>query len=82
MNCCPSADFIFLQNGLDIHERNIQADGVIRQFLPYKKITNLRYSYTRGDGGILTLCEKYIYTFPCNDSGLKIYTQVLDRLPA
>jgi hypothetical protein len=84
MNCCPSATFHFLTNGVDIHEQNIQAEGVIRQFLPYKAIANVRYNYTRGDGATLTVSadkKTYIYLFPCNDSGLVVYNKFLENLP-
>ncbi|NBO71080.1 MAG: hypothetical protein EBU66_12960 [Bacteroidetes bacterium] len=84
MNCCPSATFLFLKNGVDIQEQNIQADGVIRQFLPYKNIVSVRYNYTRGDGATLTISagkQTYIYVFPCNDSGLVVYKTFLENVP-
>jgi hypothetical protein len=84
MSCCPPS-FIFLSNGIDILEDNIQADGKLRVFVPYKQIIDVRYNYTRGDGGTLTLVvnkNSYTYLFPCDDSGMKIYTQVLEKIPA
>jgi hypothetical protein len=47
MNCCASADFVFLENGLRVSEKNIQADGYTLQFFPYRAIQSVRYSYTR-----------------------------------
>jgi hypothetical protein len=84
MSCCPPS-FIFLSNGIDILEDNIQADGKLRVFVPYKQIIDVRYNYTRGDGGTLTLVvnkNSYTYLFPCDDSGMKVYTQILEKIPA
>jgi hypothetical protein len=84
MSCCPPS-FIFLSNGIDILEDNIQADGKLRVFVPYKQIVDVRYNYTRGDGGTLTLVvnkNSYTYLFPCDDSGMKVYTQILEKIPA
>jgi len=84
MNCCQNADFDFLVNGVKVRERNLQADGSTLQFFPYRNIKTARYNYTRGDGGTLTIWiadTKYVYSFPCNDGGSKVFEQIIGNLP-
>ena len=85
MNCCPSADFSFLTNGIQICEQNIQADERTQQFFPYKAIQSVRYSYSRIDGGIITLSigpanTSYRYSFPCSDAGRNTYDQIITNI--
>ena len=84
MNCCPEADFEFLPNGMNTHSRNIQADGFTKQFFPFRMITNVSYTYTRTEGGSLTLRmdnKSYIYSFPCDDSGSSVYKKIMENIP-
>ncbi len=46
---CPDADFTFLANGLQVREREIQSDSITMQFLPYRAIQSVRYTYSRND---------------------------------
>lgn len=92
MNCCPSADFVFLDNGLQVSEKQIQADGYTLQFFPYRAIQSVRYTYTRGErGGTLSLWImatgspgaggiSYRYCFPCGESGKEKFEELLKRL--
>jgi hypothetical protein len=88
MNCCPSADIDILPNGIKVREKIIQADGHTLQFFPYRAIQSIRYNHTRGEGGILTLWIlgtggpgagglSYRYSFPCTDSGQKVFEEIL-----
>jgi hypothetical protein len=92
MNCCPSADFEFLPNGLRVTEKELQADGYTLQFFPYRAIQTVRYSYTRGDrGGTISLWVQangtpgagglsYRYLFPCGETGKTMFEQLLALL--
>ena len=90
MNCCPSADIDILPNGIKVREKLIQADGHTLQFFPFRTIQSVRYNHTRGEGGILTLWIlahglsaaglSYRYSFPCTDSGQKVFEDILAAL--
>ena len=96
MNCCPSADLVFLDNGVRVAEKNVQADGYTLQFFPYRAIQSVRYSYTRGErGGTLSIWimaggagagtgsasgMSYRYCFPCGETGKELFEQLLTRL--
>jgi len=93
MNCCPSADFVFLDKGLRVSEKNIQADGYTLQFFPYRAIQSVRYSYTRGEnGGTLSIWIlangsgsgstgiSYRYCFPCGETGKGKFEELITRL--
>ena len=78
MNCCPP-EFSLLTNGVEVRERNIQADGQSSQFFPYSSIKSVRYSYSRGDGGTISLLvidKLYCYEFPCS-GGQDIYEKIV-----
>jgi hypothetical protein len=91
MNCCPSADIEILGNGIRVREKMVQADGYTQQFFPYRAIQSVRYNHTRTEGGILALWIlahgtpgagglSYRYSFPCTDSGLRVFEQILAAL--
>jgi hypothetical protein len=86
MNCCPSADVDLLANGIRVRETLLQADGRTVQFFPYRAIQSVRYVHTRGEGGILALWISgtaglsYRYSFPCGDSGQKIFEEIMAAL--
>jgi len=85
MNCCPEADFRFLDAGLCVSERNTQAEGYTMQIFPYKSIQTVRYTYTRGDGGIVSIWLKdtglsYRYAFPCGETGKAKFEELLEKL--
>jgi hypothetical protein len=91
MNCCPSADIEILANGIHVREKLVQTDGHTQQFFPFRAIQSVRYNHTRGEGGILTLWIlghgtpgagglSYRYSFPCTDSGQRIFEQILAAL--
>jgi hypothetical protein len=91
MNCCPQADISILANGILASERNIQADGTTTQFFPFRAIQTVRYTASRGDGGILSLWILangspgagglgYRYSFPCGDSGREIFDKIISLL--
>jgi hypothetical protein len=87
MNCCPSADFTFLPNGIQVSERNIQADEKTQQFFPFKNIQAVRYSYSRSDGGTITISvgpanTSYRYTYPCSEAGRVAYDKIVANIPA
>ena len=54
------------------------------QIFPYKSIQTVRYSYTRGDGGIVSIWLKdnlsYRYAFPCGDVGKAKFEELLTKL--
>jgi len=91
MNCCPCADFHFLPSGVETHEKNNQADSVTLQFFPFKAIQSVRYSYSRDDGGTLSLWIlangspgaggiSYRYHFPCSDYGRQVYQKIVENV--
>ena len=91
MNCCPSADIEILGNGIRVREKMVQADGHTQQFFPYRAIQSVRYNHTRTEGGILALWIlgngtpgagglSYRYSFPCTDSGQRVFEQILAAL--
>jgi hypothetical protein len=82
MNCCPSADFIFLTNGIETREKNIQADEHTNVFIAFKAIDTITYTHSR-EGGLISIWVKkicYRYTFPCSESGREIYQAILKLL--
>ena len=84
MNCCPSADFNILPNGIEAKERNVQSDTTTSQFFPFSRIVSISYSHSREDGGMITIFTKtipYRYHFPCSDSGKEIYGLLVAALP-
>jgi hypothetical protein len=91
MNCCPTAEITFLENGMRASENNIQADGVTLQFFPYRAIQTVRYTVSRGDAGVLTVWIatngtpgggglSYRYSFPCGISGRTVFETLLTKL--
>jgi len=91
MNCCPSADIEILGNGIRVREKMVQADGYTQQFFPYRAIQSVRYNHTRTEGGVLALWIlghgtpgagglSYRYSFPCTDSGQRVFEQILAAL--
>ena len=85
MNCCPSADFTFLPKGVEVVERNTQADSKLLQFFSFTAIESVSYNYSRSDGGLIMLWIKhaktpYRYTFPCTEEGKAIYKQIIESL--
>lgn len=81
MDCC-SPEFSFLTNGVEVRERNIQAEGQTSQFFPYSSIKSVRYSYSKGDGGTITLWVMeniYRYEFPCS-GGQEVYQKIVAAL--
>jgi hypothetical protein len=83
MNCCPSADFTFLPNGIETLSKNIQADEHESVFIAFKAIDSINYTYNREEGGHLAIWVKkqcYRYTFPCSESGREIYKAILQSL--
>lgn len=91
MNCCPSADIDILPNGIKVREKLIQADARTEQFFPYRAIQSVRYNHGRSEGGILALWIlgagtpgagglSYRYSFPCSDSGQRIFDQIMAAL--
>ena len=94
MNCCPSADFVYLDNGIQVTETSVQAEVYTLQFFPYRAIQSVRYNYTRGErGGTLTLWIltggsgpgpgaglSYRYCFPCGEKGKDVFQQILSRM--
>ena len=91
MNCCPSAEFLFLDGGLKVTETNLQAEGYTLQFFPYRAIKTVRYNYTRGErGGTIRLWVdangspgtlSYTYGFPCGEAGKDMFEQIIARIP-
>jgi hypothetical protein len=82
MNCCPSADFTFLTNGIETREKNIQADENTHVFIAFKAIDTINYTYSKEEGGLITIWVKkicYRYTFPCS-SGKDIYDAIIRLL--
>ena len=80
MSCPP--EFSFLTNGVEVRERNVQADGQSSQFFPYTTIKSVRYSHSKGDWGTLTLWvgdSIYRYEFPC--SGQEVYDKLVLAIP-
>jgi hypothetical protein len=91
MNCCPSADIDILPNGIKVREKLVQTDGHTLQFFPYRAIQSVRYNHTRTEGGILALWIlghgtpgagglSYRYSFPCTDSGQRVFEQIMAAL--
>ena len=85
MNCCPSVDITFSETGILASEKNIQAEGTTLQFFPFRAIQSVRYSCSRGEGGILSLWTKgglaYRYSFPCGEYGKGIFERIIGLLP-
>jgi hypothetical protein len=92
MNCCPSADITFSETGILASEKNIQADGTTLQFFPFRTIQTVRYSHSRGEGGILSLWISgtgtpgagglaYRYAFPCGQTGKEIFERLIGLIP-
>jgi len=80
MDCCPSADFKFLPNGIEVHQHNNQADAETYQFFPFRAIQSISYNHSRPDGGTITILIAdipYRYHFPCSHSGKEVYQQAL-----
>ena len=83
MNCCPSADFTFLPNGIEALSKNIQADENKSVFIAFKSIDSINYTYNREEGGYLAIWVKnqcYRYSFPCSEYGREIYKTILQSL--
>ncbi|NBV77585.1 hypothetical protein EBR66_05485 [bacterium] len=83
MDCCTVATFEILLNGVDVSEKNTQADGYTKRFFPYQKISSVSYSFTRTERATLTiqvLDVSYTYSFPCGDTASGIYTQIRNAL--
>jgi hypothetical protein len=84
MNCCPSADFKILANGIEAKEYNIQADAHTLQFFPFSNIISITYNHSRDEGGLLSITTKktaYYYHFPCSTGGRQVYDQLIAALP-
>lgn len=47
MSCCPEATFTFLDNGLQVNERNLQSESVVQLFFPYRAIQAARLFMNR-----------------------------------
>lgn len=94
MNCCPDAEFELLDGGLQVRDLNLQDDSTVYQFFPYKSIQSIRYYYNKSDregqisiwisasgtpgaGGL-----SYRWRFPCGETGLSRYRELIARIPA
>ena len=82
MDCCPSADFTFFLTGVEVVEKNIQADAKTHQFFSFKAIKSVTYNHTKHEGGLITIYAFAIsrYTFPCSEAGLIIYRKIVDGI--
>lgn len=85
MNSCRSAEIIVLTNGVNVCEKNIQADAIDYEFFPFSQIQSIRYSYAKNDDCILSILVKnnntrYRYTLPSLQAGREIYDAILVRL--
>lgn len=93
-NCCPSAEFQFLAQGVQVRELQLQSDSTVLQFFPYRAIQSVRYSYMREEReGMLSLWIQaqgtpgagglsFRWRFPCSTSGEAVYQDLLQRLNA
>ena len=88
---CPQADITLLSNGIRACERNLQAEGNTIQFFPFRSVQTVRYSATRGDGGVLSIWVlasgspgagglAYRYGFPCSEEGKNIFERIIAAL--
>ena len=82
MDCCPSADFTFFPTGVEVVEKNIQADAKTHQFFSFKAIKSVTYNHTKYDGGLITIYAFAVsrYTFPCSEAGLSISRKIVEGI--
>lgn len=87
--CCPSAEIKFLEKGIDIHERPYDTKDVVCQFIPFRAIQSVRFSYSRDDReAILTVWVlgqgspgagglAYRWRLRCEESSRAVYEKLI-----
>jgi hypothetical protein len=92
MNCCPTAEFTLLDNGLQVRELMIQDDTAVTQFFPYRAIQSVRFTNSRNERESQITIWIHAHGTPgagglsfrwrlCQDAGQAKYEELIARIP-